>query len=279
MTLRYLLVHLDKSEACAVRADVAIALAKRFDARLLALYAVCDPDVPSLASRNRYIFIERAAGKAQAAFRLHASASGVEADWQADVGASDMQVSRAVVLRSREADLVILGQFDPETADGSVPEALVEHTVLHAGRPVLVVPCAGHFQAFGRRAVVAWNGSREATRAVHDALPLLAVADAVTVLALAPAADARGSAVAEAPEPDGLVRHLIEHGITATTDRLVFDPSSIEPAERLLSYLADSGADLMVMGAAGQQQGRAAAKRSLTRHVLAKMTVPILLSY
>ena len=279
MMLRYLLVHLDKSEASAVRADVAIALAKRFDARLTALYAVCDPDVPSLASRDRYVFVERAAGKAQAAFRLHVSASGVEADWQADIGASDLQVSRSVVLRSREADLVILGQFDPETADGSVPEALVEHTVLHAGRPVLVVPYAGHFQAFGRRAVVAWNRSREAARAVHDALPLLAVADEVTVLALAPAADARGSAVAEPPAPDGLVRHLIEHGVTASGERLVFDPSSIEPAERLLSYLADSGADLLVMGAAGQQQGRSAAKRSLTRHILVKMTVPILLSY
>jgi nucleotide-binding universal stress UspA family protein len=279
MTLRHLLVHLDKSEAAALRADVAIALAKRFDARLTALYAVCDPDVPGLASRNRYVFVERAAGKAQAAFRLHASASGIDVDWQADIGASDLQVSRAVVLRSREADLVVLGQFDPETADGSVPEALVEHTVLHAGRPVLVVPYAGRFHAFGRRAVVAWNGSREAARAMHDALPLLAVADEVTALALAPKSDARGSAVVEPPAPDGLVRHLAEHGIAATGDRLVFDPSSIEPAERLLSYLADSGADLLVMGAAGQQQGRSAAKRSLTRQVLVRMTVPILLSY
>lgn len=278
MTLRYLLVHLDQSAASAVRADVALALAKRFDARLTALYAVCDPDVPSLASRNRYVFVERAAGKAQAAFQLHASASGVDVDWQAAIGATDLQVSRSVVLRSREADLVVLGQFDPKTADGSVPEALVEHTVLHSGRPVLVVPYAGHFQAFGRRAVVAWNGSREAARAVHDALPLLALADDVTVLALAPAAP-RGSAVAEPSAPEGLVRHLVEHGITAVADRLVFDPSSIEPAERLLSYLADSGADLLVMGAAGQQQGRAAARRSLTRHVLLKMTVPTLLSY
>ena len=79
--------------------------------------------------------------------------------------------------------------------------------------------------------------------------------------------------------PDALVTHLSEHGVTATGDRLVFDPSSIEPAERLLSYLADSGADLLVMGAAGQQQGRLAAKRSLTRQVLVRMTVPILLSY
>jgi nucleotide-binding universal stress UspA family protein len=279
MTFRYLLVHLDKTETSAVRADVAVALAKRFHARLTALYAVCDPDVPSLASRNRYVFVERAAGKAHAAFQLHASASGVDVEWQADIGSTDVQVSRAVVLRSREADLVVLGQFDPETADGSVPEALVEHTVLHSGRPVLVVPHTGHFQAFGSRAVVAWNASREATRALHDALPLLRLADEVTVLALEPARALRASGIAEHAVPDSLVRHLDEHGVTAKSDRLTFDPSSIEPAERLLSYLADTGADLLVLGAAGQQQGRSAAKRSLTRQVLSKMTVPSLLSY
>jgi nucleotide-binding universal stress UspA family protein len=277
MTLRYLLVHLDKGEASAMRADIAIALAKRFGARITALYAVCDPDVPSLASQNRYVFVERAAGKAEAAFRLHASSTGVEADWQADIGSNDVQVSRAVVLRSREADMVILGQYDPATADGSVPEALVEHTVLHAGRPVLVVPYAGHFSAIGRRPVIAWNASREAARAVHDALPLLNVADEAIVLALTPVT--RRGVAPEPTSPDSLVRHLTEHGVKATGDRLVFDPSSIEPAERLLSYLADTGADLLVMGAAGQQLGRAAAKRSLTRHVLEKMTVPVLLSF
>jgi nucleotide-binding universal stress UspA family protein len=108
---------------------------------------------------------------------------------------------------------------------------------------------------------------------------LLAVADEATVLALAPGAAARRSGVVEPPAPDALVGHLTKHGVTANGDRLVFDPSSIEPAERLLSYLADTGADLLVMGAAGQQLGRSAAKRSLTRQVLIKMTVPVLLSY
>jgi nucleotide-binding universal stress UspA family protein len=279
MTIRHLLVHLDKSEGSAVRADVAIALAKRFGARLTALYAVCDPDVPGLASRNRYVFVERAAGKAQAAFGLHAAASGLNAEWQADIGASDIQVTRAVVLRSRQADLVVLGQHEGEKADGSVPAALVEQTVLHSGRPILVVPSAGHFEAFGRRAVVAWNGSREAARAVHDALPLLSVAEEVTVLALTSAASSRGSNPSDSPDADGLVRHLADHAVHATGDHLTFDPASIEPADRLLSYLAETGADLLVIGAAGQQQSRSAVKRSLTRKVLEQMTVPALLSY
>lgn len=277
MTLRHLLLHLDKSEASGVRADLALALAKRFEAKLTALYAVCDPDVPGLASRNRFVFVERAAGKVEASFRIHAAASGVDLEWQADIGATDLQVSRTVVLRARETDLVILGQFDTRAADGSVPPALVEHTVLHAGRPVLVVPHAGRFPSFPRRVVIAWNGSREASRAVHDALPLLAVAEEVTVLALMPATTR--DAGADTSNSDGLMSHLAEHGLTVTADRLLFNPGSDEPAERLLSYLADAGADLLVMGAAGQQLGRTAARRSLTRHVLTQMTLPILLSY
>lgn len=277
MTIRHLLVHLDKREISAIRADVAIMLAKRLDAKLTALYAVCDPDVPGLASRNRYVFVEREAGKAEAAFRLHAANRGVDVDWIADIGANEVQVSRAVVLRAREMDLIVLGQSDPGSADGSVPEALIEHTVLHSGRPVLVMPYGGRFEAFGRRAVVAWNGSREASRAVHDALPLLALAEEVTVLAMAPAGP-RGRAAVPASS-DALIRHLAEHGIAASADRLVFDATTIEPIDRLLSYLADSSADLLVMGAAGQQLGRAAAKRSLTGQVLAQMTLPILLSF
>ena len=278
MTLRYVLLHLDKSDGSAARADVAISLAKRFGARLAALYAVSDPDVPEVASRNRYLFVERAAGKAQAAFQQHAASFGIEAEWLADIGSNDNEVNRAVVLRARDADLVVLGQYEPAAADGRVPETLVETTILQAGRPVLVVPFAGHFEAIGRRVVIAWNASREVARAVHDALPLLAQAEQVTLLVLADAASDWSSAPAE-PATDGILRHLGDHGVRAEVDRLVFDSGSIEPAERLLSHLADAGADLLVMGAAGQQMGRAAAKRSLTRHVLAHMTVPTLLSY
>ena len=276
MTFRHLLVHLDKSEASASRADVAIALAKRFDAKLTALYAVCDPDVPSLNSQDRYVFVERAAGKAQAAFRLHANARGLaEVDWHSDIGASDTQVSRAVVLRARTMDLVILGQFDPHEADGSVPAALIEHTVLHSGRPVLIVPHGGHFEVIGHRVVVAWNASREAARSVHDALPMLAQAEQVTVVAMGPAR--RDDEEIDPIDPAVLVQHLAEHGITATADRLVVDAS--RPLEKLQSYLAGSGTDLLVMGAAGQQLGRFALRRSLARKMLAQMELPVLLSY
>jgi len=273
---RHMLVHLDKSEASAVRADAAMALARRLGARLTGLYAVCDPDVPSLASKNRYLFVERAAGMALAAFSQHASNCGTDVDTLSDIGATDVQVTRAVVLRSREFDLVVLGQFNPATADGSIPSDLVETTVLHAGRPVLVIPHHGHFTEIGRSVVLAWNGSREAARSVHDALPLLRKADGVTVLALIPE---KPRSDADVIDTDRITRHLVEHGVPATADRVPFDAASVGPVERILAYLVDHRADLLVMGAAGQQLGRSAVRRSLTGRVLTQLTAPILLSY
>ena len=92
------------------------------------------------------------------------------------------------------------------------------------------------------------------------------------MLALAPARRSRRD-----PElsPTGIVRHLAEHGIAAVPDRLVFRASEIDAAERLLSHLADFAADLLVMGG----WPRSGEHNSLTTGVLARTTVPILLSY
>ena len=279
MTLRYVLVHLDKSDGSAARADVAISLAKTLRRPTgSAVRRVRPRRSRSLASRNRYLFVERAAGKAQAAFQQHAASFGIEAEWLADIGSNDNEVNRAVVLRARDADLVVLGQYEPAAADGRVPETLVETTILQSGRPVLVVPFAGHFRGGGpsrrHRLERQPRGGTGCPRCAAAARSGRA-GDAAGFGGCRIGLEQYGSGAVgrrHHPPPD-------DHGVTAEVDRLVFDSASIEPAERLLSYLADAGADLLVMGAAGQQMGRAAAKRSLTRHVLAHITVPTLLSY
>jgi nucleotide-binding universal stress UspA family protein len=143
---------------------------------------------------------------------------------------------------------------------------------MRSGRPVLVVPFAGTFGAVGKRVIIAWNGSREAARALNDALPMLAGAEEVTVLALSPS---RVAARSDAAGSAAIIRHLTAHGVEAAADRLVFKAREIDPAERLLSHLADYGADLLVMGA----WPRAGERNSLTTGVLARTTVPMLLSY
>lgn len=272
MVVRELLVHLDSTPAVGPRLDLALALAAELGARLIGMYAAADTDVQGLSSQSRHQMLARTAAGAEPAFRDRAAAAGVAAEWLMKVPIDDVAVAAELIHAVRLVDLAVLGQFDPGGADGAVPPTLVEQTVMRSGRPVLVVPFAGSFRVIGKRAVIAWNGSREAARAINDALPLLADAEEVTVLALSPARHDRRE---PAPSPAGIVRHLAQHGVSAVPDRLVFKANEIDAAERLLSHLADLAADLLVMGG----WPRSGVRNSLATGVLARTTVPMLLSY
>lgn len=270
-----LLVHLDHSPACASRLDVAIDLAKRKGSRLTGLYAVSDPHVPSAASRNRKAFAAKGATEVEAMFKDRTRAVGLEAHWEKMISTNDARVNLDMVRGARSFDLVIVGQFDPNTSDGSIRGDLVQQVALRSGRPVLVIPHSGQFPAVGRRAVIAWNASREAVRAVNDAMPLLTDAETVIVLTLdqagRPRKDVNGAFA-------DIVGHLAAHGIEATHERLAFDRSAIDPADRLLSHLADEAADLLIMGAFGDMDDRTQTRTGLTVPILNRMTVPVLLS-
>ncbi|MFM7420602.1 MAG: hypothetical protein ACKO54_13055 [Alphaproteobacteria bacterium] len=75
------------------------------------------------------------------------------------------------------ADLLVLGRDDPESDSAG----LLETVLFDSGRPVLAIPFAGSFKSIGKRVLVGWNASREATRTLHDALPLIAKAENATV--------------------------------------------------------------------------------------------------
>lgn len=275
MPVRDIVVHLDKTAASARRLDAAVAIAQRFGARLKGVFALSNPDGSNLASALRPRITESATAPAEALFRERTAAAGLAAIWvAAQREGGERNVVHALVRAVRTADFAVLGQFEAEAAAGTVPSDLIEHVVYIAGRPILVVPYAGAFTTIGRRVVVAWNNSREAARALADAMAFLSGADHVSVLVLAPQGRSNAN---ETPLAPAVLDHLAQHGIQATTDRLSFDARGIDPAERLLSHLADVGADLLVMGATGQSL-RHSPRQSLTPGVLAHMTVPVLLS-
>jgi nucleotide-binding universal stress UspA family protein len=273
MDLRDIIVHLDKTDAASLRLEAAIGLAARFGARLTGLFAMADANVPSLSSRDRLQFVARRSAEVEMTFRERTTAAGLDAEWQTAVSVTDVQVIQNVVAEARRVDLIILGQHDPQKADGSVPPELVEDVTIRSGRPVLVFPAFGLVREPGRRILITWNGSREAVRALNDAMPFLVQAQEVVVLTLVPTG--QGGAGANEAAPGEIVDHLSRYGVKARPERLAFNQASISPAERLLSHLADSGTDLLVMGAPGQAQTR----RSLTRQVLSRLTTPLLVSY
>ncbi|BAE51398.1 universal stress protein [Paramagnetospirillum magneticum] len=172
---------------------------------------------------------------------------------------------KQLALHARYADLTIVGQ----AASGSSDH--VTETVMSVGRPLLAVPRHGRFPSVGRRVLVAWNQSREATRAVFDALPLLAGASSVTVMTM-DAEDGDGR-VAGADIGLTLARHGIKVDILRSTS------GDIDAGNALLSRAAEQGADLLIMGAFGHSPLREKVLGGATRHILDHMTVPVLLSH
>jgi nucleotide-binding universal stress UspA family protein len=144
--------------------------------------------------------------------------------------------------------------------------------VLAAGRPVVILPSVGTFATLGRRILVAWNPSREATRAVTDAIPLLRLADLVHVMAVNPKATEHGT-VAGADIGLYLARHGVR--VEIKTDH----GAEIDVGNELLSRAADLDADLIVMGGYGHSRLKEWVLGGATRTILESMTVPVLMSH
>jgi nucleotide-binding universal stress UspA family protein len=207
----------------------------------------------------------------EAAFRDQLRREDIEGGWRLVEG----NLPATVALHARYADLTVLGQANPyDPQAGRSDDATVVTTVMSSGRPVLVVPFAGEFPTLAEHVLVAWNASREAARAVNDALPLLERAKMVTVLAINPRHGIGGHG--DVPAAD-IALHLARHGVRAEASHTV--ARDIPDGEALLSYAADIGADLIVAGAYGHSRAREMVFGGVTRTLLAEMTVPVFLSH
>jgi nucleotide-binding universal stress UspA family protein len=281
MSYKDLLVVLDPEPAARGRIDLAAALAERFAAHLVGLYpllvpqrprelgyfdpALLDPFFESLREQAR-----AAADEVREQFEHVARLRGLSAEWRLVPEGPDGDPA----LHARYADLTILGQLDPDRGETEGLRPRPEQVTLASGRPVLVVPYAGRFENVGQRVVIAWNSAREAARAVHDAMPLLIAAEAVTVLTIDPREGPQGHG--ELPGAD-ISLHLARHGVKAQVERTV--SADLPVGEVLLSRLADLGADLLVMGAYGHSRMRELLLGGATRSLLQSMTVPVLMSH
>ena len=183
------------------------------------------------------------------------------------------KVVDVVVEHGRTADLIVAGQPDPKGAAFSQLDP-PEQLVFGSGRPVLLVPHQGRCTLPAKRVVVAWNGRREAARAVFDALPLLQQAGEVVVLWVDPQKD--GEAAGDLPGVD-ICRALARHGVKCSTTQNVRPAPDVGTA--LLASVKSEGADLLVMGCYGHSRFREFVFGGATRHVLKHMDVPVLMSH
>jgi len=170
---------------------------------------------------------------------------------------------------------MVIGQADPDNPPPAVARSLVEDVLMTAGRPLLVVPYAGRFETVGTNALVGWTRTREAARAVHDALPLLAPAATVTVLTVE---SGRAASDTEVLPTADIAEHLARHGLNVSAARSVVS-DGLSPADVLLDYASDLGADLLVVGGYGHSRTRQMIMGGVTRGLLLHMTLPVLMSH
>lgn len=272
---KHLLVHVDAGEKAASRIELAVRLARRFGARLTALYAQHDDWRPKGGGKRPPPATDLDA--AAALFEERARVAGLERDfWKVPGG--ELDPGGVAAHFCRYADLAILGQPDPD--EPRVPPDLASKVLLESGRPVLLVPSAGRFTDVGRRVVVEWFGSRESARALGDALPLMREAQVVQVLDLR----ARHGVEEDDQPAAEVVRHLGAHGILAQAEPTYLAvrearSSGLDLLDVLLNRSADLGADLVVMGARGKHGVPFPKVGRTTRRSLDEITAPVLLSH
>jgi nucleotide-binding universal stress UspA family protein len=193
---------------------------------------------------------------------------GIEGSWILGGESSDLA---EVIAGSRCADLVIAG-LAPVPGYGSDPQGIdVEALVIESGRPILGLPLANIWTRIGSNVVVAWDGSREAARAVHDALPFLHDARTVRIISIETDPNAPCS-------PVSLASHLRRIGISAEIDantRMILDT----PEGEILARLQEGEADLLVAGAFGHPRLTERLFGGASRTFLHQMMIPVLASY
>jgi nucleotide-binding universal stress UspA family protein len=274
MPISDVLVYVDDAPSWPGRIEAAVALARHHDAHLIGLGVKAPIPPVFTADGGAYGLIseleamrERELKKAEEQFDRAMRESGYSASSEWRAGAGDPVMT--IALHARYADVTIVSQGDPE-ADDIYNISLPGDLTMSSGRPTLVIPYVGARQPIGRNILIAWNGSREAARAVSDAMAFLQDADSVHVLTVSE----RG--IHETAGPD-LARFLTRHGIRAETENR--PRGEANAADTILNVAMERGSDLLVTGCYGHSRLREAMFGGVSRSLFRSMTVPILMGH
>lgn len=270
-----LVVFLESDGRHGRRLEFAAALAKRWQAHLIATFVArpldADPHagfavgnaVEAMLSTYR-AQVGQAAADARRDFDALCDRRSFSSEWRV----SEDEEGEALVLHARHACFAVLGPPGAQR-ETPVPFGLSENMLFASGRPCLLLPDRWPPDAgTGRRIVVGWNGSREATRSIAAAMPFLVEADIVR-LVVAPRA--RGSGV-YGPDPGAdMAAHLARHGVAVVVD----SSSSDDAGDLLLERCAALDADLLVMGAMGRSRVSEFVFGGATRTIFASASLPL----
>lgn len=280
MAYKTILMHCNDRRAIRSLLAPAVYLAEKFQAHLTGLSVVppvhvvaagVPGGVPVVLDEHCKIYRKDNPAMRQA-FEEALQGRGFVGQWlEEEAGA--YSVADAVLRRSRAADLVVASQADPDWPNSDQLD-IADRLAVESGRPVLIVPRTGAFAPLGTRVVVAWNATREAARAVFDAMPILQQAEFVKVVWVNPQSEDDG--IDALPAID-ICETLSRHGVRCEAMDEMKPRAGVGPT--LLGCIADAKADLLVMGCYGHARLREFVFGGASRHVLENMTTPVLMSH
>jgi nucleotide-binding universal stress UspA family protein len=260
-----ILVCIDESASGRKRTDLALALAARSHARVLGYH------LAPRRGRSMEDFLdasEAATGDTAATeFERQLSLRGLDGTWVPGNGAHKVD---DLVDHARCVDLVIAGLGVPDDPASDPQDLDIERLIVDCGRPVLGIPIANVSADFGQNIMLAWDGSRESTRAVHDAIPFLREAATIRIVSI----DGDPISVLS---PGTLVHHLKRLGITAAIDTEL--DMQLPIGDEILSRIEREEVDLLVAGAFGRSRMWERLFGGTSRTLLHQMMVPVLASH
>ncbi len=256
-------------------AQLALDLAARCDAHVTGLSVAFEPIVPGFVAAPMpadYIELARAqalkaAKEVGAKFNEMSRLAGVSNELRTIeliTGGS----AESVVAHCRLTDLVILTQDNPDQPE-PMRETLIESVLFEAGVPVLITPYIGASLSM-KHVMIAWDGSSTASRAVHAAMPVLRLAEKITIMMANTGKPAQGEPGAD------IATYLARHDLSVTVDVIPRPATGI--ADAILNYTSDKNVDFIVMGGYGHSRMHEFFFGGATRDILTSMTVPVLMA-
>jgi nucleotide-binding universal stress UspA family protein len=283
--MKTILVPTEQNAGIESALDCALLLAKKFDSWIegfalrpavadmvamdpdagLTMVAVKenDADMARQAEELFRSFMERHGVQRQAA-GIAAPPAAISWTWHADAPSGHDFVGSY----GRVFDVVVLARPGEEWQSPSM--VTLESALFESGRPVLIAPPTSP-SSFGTHILIAWNRSTEQARTTAFAMPLLRLAERVTILTV------EGATVA-GPSGADMARSLAMHGITAENITIA-PPGKASAGETILKKAAELDCDLIVKGAYTQSRLRQMIFGGTTRHILANAKLPVLMAH
>ena len=277
MSLKNIAVFLNEPPAGSVCAGYAVRLALRYRAHLVGIFVtpsewphasyVRGHDAIAQMIEEQRAMEARSAASASERFECVAEREGISFEFRS-IRPSDS--ADDALFHSLHADLVLVGHPKP----GGLPEyRSAESMLLATGVPVLIVPDRWNSGTIAENIFVAWNATREARRAIADAMPLLQNARMVSVIVVDAHTNARHG---QEPGAD-IALYLSRRGVNVTVERVSSDGRPV--AQVIMDAALQARADLLVFGAYSHARSREVLFGGVTRSLLKSATIPIFIAH